>query len=404
MEAQEQDRDIDHRKIGLMQDLFFFDELSPGSCFFLPKGAYIYNKLMSLLRKEYKKRGFSEVMTPNIFKKDLWEQSGHWEKYEKNMFKFECEKEIYALKPMNCPAHSLMFKHKIRSYRDLPLRFADFGVLHRNEMSGALTGLSRVRRFQQDDAHIFCRKDQIESEMINCFKFLEDIYITIFGFEFEVELSTRPDEYIGTLDLWDEAEAQLTNALTKWGHSWKVDPKAGAFYGPKIDIHLKDALGRKHQCATIQLDFNLPERFQLEYTDKDQSSHRPVIIHRAIYGSFERFLSILCEHYNGKWPFWLSPRQIIILTIHENFLSYAQQVAEQLRSHDYMVDIDYSDHKITKKVRDAQVNQYNYILVIGQNEVDSQSVNVRYRDNNNKKMMTIDDLLKEFENNCERFI
>jgi threonyl-tRNA synthetase len=387
----------DHRAIGMEQDLFFFDELSPGCSFWLPKGTIIYNKLMDLLKKEYRKRGFQEVITPIMFKKELWQTSGHWDKYKDNMFLIENDKEIHSLKAMNCPSHCLMFKHRIRSYKDLPIRFADFGVLHRNEASGALTGLSRVRKFQQDDAHCFCRQDQIKSEMLNCFGFLEDIYGKIFNFEFDVALSTRPDAFIGDEKVWDRAEAELVDALQTWrGKNWTVKQKDGAFYGPKIDIHLKDSAGKKHQCATIQLDFNLPERFQLEYKDEKQSVQRPVIIHRAIFGSFERFISILCEHYGGKWPFWLSPRQVKLVPVHDKFLYYAEEVAGKLKDAGFNVDIDDSDNTLNKKVRNAQTEQYNYILVVGQKEIDTKTVNVRYRDNDSKKEITIDDLLKEF--------
>jgi len=301
----------DHRKIGKEQELFFFHELSPGSCFFLPHGARIYNTLMDLMKSEYRKRGFNEVVTPNMYNVKLWETSGHSLKYKEDMFTLEVEKEQFGLKPMNCPGHCLMFGHKERSYRELPIRFADFGVLHRNEMSGALTGLTRVRRFQQDDAHIFCKGDQLETEMTDCFDFLEKIY-GIFGFEFTLKLSTRPENYLGDIAVWNNAEKKLEDALEKYAPGkWELNAGDGAFYGPKIDITVSDALKRKHQCATIQLDFQLPERFKLEYRteypDSESTFARPVIIHRAILGSVERMIAILIEHFAGANSHFGSP-------------------------------------------------------------------------------------------------
>lgn len=291
----------DHRKIGRNLDLFFFHETSPGSCFFQPKGAHIYNKLSNFVKDEYKKRGFQEVITPNIFKSHLWKVSGHWDHYAENIFSFKArDKEEFVLKPMNCPGHCLMFAHKIRSYRELPLRFADFGVLHRDEPTGGLGGLTRVRRFQQDDAHIFCKTEQIQDEIDSCLEFVSHVYET-FGFEFSLMLSTRPDSYLGDLEVWNRAEIALENSLNKFGKPWKLSPGDGAFYGPKIDITITDALKRAHQCGTIQLDFLLPQRFQLEYDGENDVKCTPVMIHRAILGSIERFMAILIEHFGGKF-------------------------------------------------------------------------------------------------------
>ena len=296
----------DHRVIGKNQKLFFFHEYSPGSCFFLPHGAIIYNNLVNFIKKEYHKRGFLEVMSPNIFNKKLWEISGHWEHFKKNMFHLNVDDTEYAMKPMNCPCHCLMFDHIPRSYKELPLRLADFGVLHRNEIRGALTGLTRVRRFQQDDAHIFCKEDQIESEIDNCLSFLTHVY-GIFGFGFKFALSTRPlEEYAGTIEMWEKAESQLESSLNKNNFEWSFNQGDGAFYGPKIDIRIEDSVGKNHQCATIQLDFNLPIQFDLSYQKADGSRGRPIMIHRAILGSVERMIAILTENYKGKWPFWLS--------------------------------------------------------------------------------------------------
>uniref|UniRef100_A0A4W4E5F6 threonine--tRNA ligase n=1 Tax=Electrophorus electricus TaxID=8005 RepID=A0A4W4E5F6_ELEEL len=353
---QEEAKNRDHRKIGKDQELFFFHDLSPGSCFFLPRGAYIYNTLTEFIREEYWRRGFQEVASPNIYNSKLWETSGHWQHYSENMFSFPVEQDVFALKPMNCPGHCLMFSHRPRSWRELPLRLADFGVLHRNELSGTLTGLTRVRRFQQDDAHIFCTVEQIESEMKGCLDFLRCVY-DVFGFSFQLHLSTRPEKFLGDITLWNEAEEQLENSLNEFGEPWKLNPGDGAFYGPKIDIKIKDAIGRYHQCATIQLDFQLPIRFSLTYVGKDGDDRaRPVIIHRAILGSVERMIAILTENYAGKW--------------------YSAVVC-----------------LLNKKIRNAQLAQYNFILVVGEKEKMTNSVNVRTRDNGIHGELTVPEVL-----------
>uniref|UniRef100_A0A8C1PDW3 threonine--tRNA ligase n=1 Tax=Cyprinus carpio TaxID=7962 RepID=A0A8C1PDW3_CYPCA len=373
---QEEAKNRDHRKIGKDQELFFFHDLSPGSCFFLPRGAYIYNTLTEFIREEYSRRGFQEVASPNIYNSKLWETSGHWQHYSENMFSFPVEQDIFALKPMNCPGHCLMFSHRPRSWRELPLRLADFGVLHRNELSGTLTGLTRVRRFQQDDAHIFCTMDQIESEMKGCLDFLRCVY-DVFGFSFQLHLSTRPEKFLGDIAVWNQAEKQLENSLNEFGEPWKLNPGDGAFYGPKIDITIKDAIGRYHQCATIQLDFQLPIRFNLTY-DKD----RPVIIHRAILGSVERMIAILTENYAGKWPLWLSPRQVMLVPVNPSLEEYAKQVPHLFVEAGFMADADLdSGCLLNKKIRNAQLAQYNFILVVGEKERAASSVNVRTRDN-----------------------
>uniref|UniRef100_U3J927 threonine--tRNA ligase n=1 Tax=Anas platyrhynchos platyrhynchos TaxID=8840 RepID=U3J927_ANAPP len=379
---QEEAKSRDHRKIGRDQELFFFHELSPGSCFFLPKGAYIYNTLIEFIRSEYRKRGFQEVVTPNIFNSKLWMTSGHWQHYSDNMFSFEVEKEIFALKPMNCPGHCLMFDHRPRSWRELPLRLADFGVLHRNELSGALTGLTRVRRFQQDDAHIFCAMEQIEEEIKSCLQFLRSVY-DVFGFSFKLNLSTRPEKYLGDIKVWNEAEKQLENSLNDFGEKWELNPGDGAFYGPKIDIQIKDAIGRYHQCATIQLDFQLPVRFNLTFVSHDGNDKtRPVIIHRAILGSVERMIAILTENYGGKWPLWLSPQQVMVVPVGPMCDEYAQKVRQQFHDAGLMADIDVDPGcTLNKKIRNAQLAQYNFILVVGEKEKASGTVNIRTRDN-----------------------
>ncbi|KAF7732118.1 threonyl-tRNA synthetase [Apophysomyces ossiformis] len=399
----------DHRKIGKEQELFFFHELSPGSAFMLPHGARIYNALMDLIKGEYQNRGFTEVITPNMYNLKLWNQSGHAAKYKENMFCLEVDKEEFALKPMNCPGHCLMFGHKERSYRELPIRFADFGVLHRNEFSGALSGLTRVRRFQQDDAHIFCRQDQIEKEMAGCFDFLNHIY-GIFGFDFHLKLSTRPENFIGEVSVWDNAEKKLEEALNLFakqkGATWELNPGDGAFYGPKIDIVISDALRRKHQCATIQLDFQLPERFKLEYrtenTESDLAFSRPVIIHRAILGSVERMMGILIEHFAGKFPFWLSPRQISVIPVAAAFFDYAQEITTKLISLGIHADADLSDSTLPKKIRNSELAHYNFIFVVGGEEEKSRSVNVRNRDDVGTKakgkMIPLDEVIESVVN------
>lgn len=375
----------DHRKIGKEQELFYFNELSPGSAFWLPHGTRIYNTLVDLMRSEYRQRDYEEVITPNMYNAKLWETSGHWGNYKENMFAFDVEKDTFGLKPMNCPGHCLLFKARERSYRELPWRVADFGVLHRNEFSGALSGLTRVRRFQQDDAHIFCEQDQIEEEIAGVFDFLQKIYGT-FGFEFKMELSTRPEKFVGEIETWDKAEKNLENALNKFmgKGKWELNPADGAFYGPKIDIKISDALRRWFQCATIQLDFQLPARFELEYkitNEKGNSMARPVMIHRAILGSVERMTAILTEHYKGKWPFWLSPRQILVVPVGAKYIDYAQSLRDQLvKLHNFYADVDVSGNTLQKKVRTGQVMKYNFIFIVGEQEQAENSVNVRNRD------------------------
>uniref|UniRef100_A0A8D0CJM3 threonine--tRNA ligase n=1 Tax=Scleropages formosus TaxID=113540 RepID=A0A8D0CJM3_SCLFO len=352
---QEEARNRDHRKIGKEQELFFFHDLSPGSCFFLPRGAYIYNTLTDFIKEEYCRRGFQEVATPNIYNSKLWETSGHWQHYSENMFSFPVEQDIFALKPMNCPGHCLMFSHRPRSWRELPLRLADFGVLHRNELSGTLTGLTRVRRFQQDDAHIFCTMEQIKTEMKGCLDFLRSVY-DVFEFSFQLYLSTRPEKF-------------LVDTLV-------------FFPSHLIDIKIKDAIGRYHQCATIQLDFQLPIRFDLTFVGKDgDDKGRPVIIHRAVLGSVERMIAILTENYGGKWPLWLSPRQVMLVPINPSCDDYTK-VCKQFVEAGFMADVDLdSSCLLNKKIRNAQLAQYNFILVVGEKERLTNSVNVRTRDN-----------------------
>lgn len=401
---QEEAAKRDHRRIGKDQELFFFHELSPGSCFFLPRGAHIYNTLINFIRSEYNKRGFSEVITPNMYNAKLWQISGHWEYYAENMFSFESEKETFALKPMNCPGHCLLFDNRNRSWRELPLRLADFGVLHRNELSGALTGLTRVRRFQQDDAHIFCTNDQIKDEIDGCLNFLNHVY-SVFGYTFDLVLSTRPEKYIGDLNEWNAAEKALEESLNKFGAKWSINAGDGAFYGPKIDITILDALKRPNQCGTIQLDFQLPIRFNLSYVSETGEKKRPVIIHRAILGSVERQLAILTENYAGKWPFWLSPRQVMVVPVGAAFDEYANEVQQKLHAAGFMAesDVDAGD-TLNKKIRNAQLAQFNFILVVGEKERTGHTVNVRTRDNIVHGELGVDELITKFEKLRDDFI
>ncbi|KAL6351369.1 hypothetical protein AAG906_035161 [Vitis piasezkii] len=399
----EEAKKYDHRLLGVKQELFFCHPLSPGSWFFLPHGGRIYNKLMEFIKAQYKERGYHEVFSPTMYNMQLWETSGHAANYKENMFVFEVEKQEFGLKPMNCPGHCLMFEHRVRSYRELPLRLADFGVLHRNEASGALTGLTRVRRFQQDDAHIFCRESQIKDEVMGVLEFINYAY-NIFGFTYELKLSTRPEKYLGDLETWEKAEAALMEALNQSGKPWEINEGDGAFYGPKIDISVSDALSRKFQCATLQLDFQLPSRFDLSYSAEDEAKReRPVMIHRAILGSVERMFAILLEHYKGKWPFWLSPRQAIVCPVSEKSQPYALKVRDQIHQAGYYVDVDTTDRKIQKKVREAQLAQYNYILVVGEEEANTGQVSVRVRDKGDHSVMSMENLLSYFKSEIAAF-
>ncbi|XP_012092067.1 threonine--tRNA ligase, mitochondrial 1 [Jatropha curcas] len=399
----EEAKKYDHRLLGTKQELFFCHPLSPGSWFFLPYGTRIYNKLVEFIRAQYRDRGYEEVKSPNIYNMKLWETSGHAANYKENMFLLEIEKQEFGLKPMNCPGHCLIFQHRVRSYRELPLRLADFGALHRNEASGALTGLTRVRRFQQDDAHIFCRESQIKAEVMGVLEFIDYAY-KVFGFTYDLKLSTRPEKYLGKLETWEKAEDALKLALDEFGKPWQINEGDGAFYGPKIDISVSDALNRKFQCATLQLDFQLPDRFELEYSAEDEAKReRPVMIHRAILGSVERMFAILLEHYKGKWPFWLSPRQAIVCPVSEKSQPYAEQVQAQIHKAGYHVDVDTTDRKIQKKVREAQLAQYNFILVVGEEEAKTGQVSVRVRDKGDHSVMSMESLLKHFEDEVAAF-
>lgn len=370
----------DHRKLGIEGELFFFHQLSPGSAFFNPAGARIYNAMMQYLRECYWEHEYEEVMTPNAFNLDLWHTSGHADHYKENMFLLDVEGQEWGLKPMNCPAHCLMFDQRVRSYKELPLRLADFGTLHRNEYSGALSGLTRVRRFQQDDAHIFCTPEQIQAEVSGFLTLMDEVYSTL-GLEYELRLSTRPEGFLGEIEVWNAAEKSLADALNASGRPWEENPGDGAFYGPKIDITVFDALRRRFQCATVQLDFQQPIRFGLTYVTPANTTATPVIVHRAVYGSMERMIAILTEHFAGKFPLWMSPRQVMVIPISEKSREYAEEVRVAIRKAGFFVEADVRDAKMQKKVRDAQLAHWNYILVVGEEEAKNTTVNVRTRDN-----------------------
>lgn len=510
MRIQEEAAKRDHRVIGRQQQLFNFNEVSPGSAFWMPHGARIYNTLVEFMRKQYRKRGFEEVISPNMYSSKLWMVSGHWDKYQENMFCTTCEREEYGLKPMNCPGHCIMYSMQQHSYRELPIRYADFGVLHRNELSGALTGLTRVRRFQQDDAHIFCRMDQLTDEIEGALGFLRDVY-GVLGFRFFLRHSTRPANKLGSEETWDNAEGFLRTALNRFcgipeslpdptggegatfyydgtpaavkklkllikqgawqppagggSEAWEENAGDGAFYGPKIDIAVEDALKRRYQCATIQLDFNLPQRFGLKYTlpsaandaeadgeadgntatdgaaekktgagaaaaaagaregaerpklpkdakpsyetavrdlgidlTLDPNQARPVMIHRAILGSIERVVAILCEHYGGEWPLWLSPRQVMVIPVAGAFNDYAQSVRDRLHAEGFYADVDLGTQMFNKKVRSAQVARYNLIFIVGEKERESGSVDVRARGDRRPGSKTLDEAVAFLHN------
>lgn len=396
----------DHRAIGVAQELFFFDDLSPGSCFFLPHGCRLYNRLMEVIREQYWRRGYSEVVTPNMYNLHLWHTSGHAAKYKENMFCIDIEGQEFGLKPMNCPGHCLMFKHRKRSYRELPWRVADFGVLHRNELSGALTGLTRVRRFQQDDAHIFCMVSQIKQEVAGALDFIQTVY-GFLGMTFTLKLSTKPESALGDPEVWETAERYMMEALNefqeKTGHSWSLNPGDGAFYGPKIDVQVYDALKRLHQCATVQLDFVQPQRFDLKYQAQGEGAQgdgyeRPVMVHRAVLGSVERMIAILTEHFAGKWPFFLSPRQAQVVPVNKVYNEYAMSVQQKLHAAGFHADVDLSQNTLPKMIRNAQQAQYNFILVVGEKEADTRGVTVRTRDSNEvaQDIKPLDDLIAEW--------
>ncbi|EJQ62013.1 threonine--tRNA ligase [Bacillus mycoides] len=366
-----------HRKLGSELELFMFSEEAPGMPFYLPKGQIIRNELEAFLREIQNEYNYQEVRTPFMMNQELWEKSGHWGHYKDNMYFSEVDHKSFALKPMNCPGHMLMFKNKLHSYRELPIRMCEFGQVHRHEFSGALNGLLRVRTFCQDDAHLFVTPEQIEDEIKSVLAQIDYVYKT-FGFEYEVELSTRPEDSMGDDKLWEQAELALENVLQSLNYKYRLNEGDGAFYGPKIDFHIKDALNRSHQCGTVQLDFQMPEKFDLNYIDENNEKRRPVVIHRAVLGSLDRFLAILIEHFGGAFPAWVAPVQVKVIpvsnAVHEQ---YANRIADKLAQAGIRVERDIRDEKLGYKIREAQMQKVPYVLVIGDKEMESEAVNVR---------------------------
>lgn len=382
-----------HRKLGKKLELFMFSEEAPGMPFYLANGKVIRRELEHFLREVQTMYGYEEVETPLMMNQRLWEQSGHWQHYQEHMYVTQVDQQQFALKPMNCPGHMLIYKNALRSYRDLPIRMAEFGHVHRHEFSGALNGLLRVRSFCQDDAHLFVRPDQIEREIELALQIIDHVY-RVFGFDYTIELSTRPEDYMGDLEVWDEAEAALSRVLEKRGVAYTVNEGDGAFYGPKIDIHIQDAIQRSHQCATVQLDFQLPEKFDLTYVNEQNEKVRPVVIHRAVFGSLDRFLGILIEHFNGAFPLWLAPIQVQIIGVADTHAAYVEEVANQLRQAHIRVAVDERNQKLGKKIREAQMKKIPYILVLGDEEQQENKVTVRRYKQEGLEKYTVEEFLK----------
>jgi threonyl-tRNA synthetase len=382
----------DHRKLGRELGLFMFHPWAPGAAFWLPKGTTLYNTLANYIRQVLFPAGYVEVKAPLVFNKALWETSGHWAHYRQNMFLIQAEDEEMAMKAMNCPGHMLIFGSELRSYRDLPLRFHEQTPLHRNEASGVLSGLTRVRQFSQDDAHCFVTPEQIGDEVELLIRLVQRVY-SDFGLAFSAKLSTMPDEHMGDEATWHHAETQLKNALQRASMDYSINEKDGAFYGPKIDFDVTDAIGRKWQCATIQLDYQLPERFDLKYIGADNAEHRPVVIHRAIFGSFERFIAILIEHYAGAFPVWLAPVQAMLIPIADRHAEYCNQVKERLSAAGLRVEIDTSVERMNAKIRNAQMQKIPYMLVVGDREQEQGAVAVRLRSGEDLKTKPVDEFL-----------
>ena len=383
----------DHRKLGKELGLFAIMEEGPGFPFFLPKGMVLKNLLIDYWRKLHTREGYVEISTPIILSRHLWENSGHWDHYKDNMYTTVIDDEDYAVKPMNCPGGMLVYKVEPRSYKDLPMRVGELGLVHRHEKSGQLHGLMRVRCFTQDDAHIFMTEDQVQDEIKGVARLIDEVY-SKFGFKYHVELSTRPEDSMGTDEEWEMATNALRGALESLGLNYVVNEGDGAFYGPKIDFHLEDSIGRTWQCGTIQLDFQMPQRFDLEYTGADGEKHRPIMIHRVAFGSIERFIGILIEHYAGKFPVWLSPVQVKILPVSEKFADYAEKVSDALKAAGVRVETDDRSEKLGYKIRSAQMEKVPYMLIVGEKEVEGECVSVRRRDEGDIGSMSVDEFAK----------
>ena len=386
----------DHRKLGRALGLFFFDPIAPASPFFLPKGAQVMNSLIDYVKELYVRYGYQEVMTPQIFNTELWKRSGHLDAYSENMYFVDVDEREFGVKPMNCPAAAMLYLADSHSYRELPMRLADFGRLHRNERSGVTHGLTRVRSFVQDDAHIFCTLDQIGDEITSFLKMLSEAYDTL-GFDrYRLELSLRPEKRVGTDEMWDKAEAALTELLDASGVEYTAESGEGAFYGPKIDIFVPDAIGRDWQLGTVQLDFSLPERFDMEYAAEDGTRQRPVVIHRAMYGSLERFLGVLIEHLSGAFPLWLAPVQAVVVPIADRHIDFCNEVGAKLKAAGIRVNVDDSNDRMNSKIRQAQLQKVPYMLVAGDQEIEAGTVAVRTRTGENLDPMTVDEVVAKF--------
>jgi threonyl-tRNA synthetase len=383
-----------HRKLGLDLELFMSVEEAPGMPIFLPNGMLLRNELEKYWKEKHFRAGYQEIKTPILMKQEVWEQSGHWDHYHDSMYFSKWDQQNYAIKPMSCPGAIFVFNSKRRSYRELPMRFAELGLVHRPELSGSLSGLLRVRSFTQDDAHLFVREDQVESEIVKVLELIDEFY-SKFGFQYKVELSTRPEVYMGSEQIWEHAEKTLESVLKKKDLEFAINPGDGAFYGPKIDFHILDALGCSWQCGTIQLDFLMPEKFDCQYIDEDNNPCRPIMIHRAIYGSVERFMAILIEHFGGDFPLWLSPIQAKILPIADAHLDFALSVKSQLESEGIRTEIDDRVEKIGLKIRQAQMKKIPYMMVIGDQEVNNNSIAVRHRNEGNLGEWKIDSFVKK---------
>ena len=387
----------DHRKIGKEMDLFMLTEEGPGFPFFLPNGMILRNELENFWRQEHRKRGYEEIKTPLILNEQLWRTSGHWDHYKDNMYFTKIDDGDYAIKPMNCPGSMLVYKRKMWSYRDFPIRMGELGQVHRHELSGALHGLMRVRTFTQDDAHIFMLPEQVKDEIVGVARFIDDVY-SMFGFKYHIELSTRPEDSMGTDEEWETAENALCEAMEVLGVPYVVNEGDGAFYGPKLDFHLEDSIGRTWQCGTIQLDMQMPQRFDLTYVGSDNEKHRPIMIHRVIFGSIERFIGILTEHFAGKFPLWLAPVQVNLLTVTDKFEGYASEVAEKCAAAGLRVKTDFRNEKIGYKLREARNARDSYICVIGEKEEEAGTLSVRSIKTGDLGVMSVDDFISKLVN------
>jgi len=392
----------DHRQIGQELDLYSFHDVAPGAVFWHPKGWHIFLTLQKYIREMLEKEGYTEISSPVMVKNELFKKSGHWEHYKEHMFNFDVEAESYSLKPMNCPESTLIYSSKTRSYQDLPIRYSDFGVLHRNELSGTLGGLFRVRQMSQDDAHLYVRPDQIQQEIKNLLKLIVNFY-KMLNFKTEFYLSTRPDKAMGDPKLWIEAEKDLEEALKDTKVKYGIKEKDGAFYGPKIDIHIKDSQNRDWQLATIQLDFQIPERMELKYIDKDGLAKQPIIIHRAILGSLERFIGILTEHYQGAFPLWLSPVQVIIMPITDEQEEFAKKLTEDLKKEGIRAELDNRPERLQAKIRDGSLQKVPYLGIIGNREIEKNSISVRMR-NGKDDVLKISDFLQRLKQEIDKKI